>query len=61
MIRNDIGDRTLIVTHDQQEAIGIADRIAVMQSGRIAQVGTAREIYEEPATRFVAEFIGHSL
>lgn len=52
---------TLVVTHDQQEAIGIADRIAVMHQGRIAQIGTAREIYEEPATRFVSEFIGHSL
>jgi putative spermidine/putrescine transport system ATP-binding protein len=52
---------TLIVTHDQIEAIGLADRIALMNKGRIVQVGTAREIYEQPATRFVAEFIGQSI
>ncbi len=52
---------TLVVTHDQQEAIALADRIAVMNNGRIAQIGTARQIYEEPRTRFVAEFIGQSL
>jgi ABC-type Fe3+/spermidine/putrescine transport system ATPase subunit len=52
---------TLVVTHDQLEAIALADRIALMNNGRIAQVGTGRQIYEEPATRFVAEFIGQSL
>jgi ABC-type Fe3+/spermidine/putrescine transport system ATPase subunit len=52
---------TLVVTHDQQEAIALADRIALMNNGRIVQIGTARQIYEEPATRFVAEFIGQSL
>jgi ABC-type Fe3+/spermidine/putrescine transport system ATPase subunit len=52
---------TLVVTHDQLEAIALADRIALMNNGRIVQVGTGREIYEEPATRFVAEFIGQSL
>ena len=52
---------TLVVTHDQQEAIALADRIALMNNGRIVQVGTGRQIYEEPATRFVAEFIGQSL
>jgi ABC-type Fe3+/spermidine/putrescine transport system ATPase subunit len=56
-----VGMTTLVVTHDQTEAIGIADRIALMNLGRIVQVGTPREIYEEPATRFVAEFIGQSL
>jgi len=56
-----VGTTTLIVTHDQSEAMGLADRIAVMNKGRIEQVGTAREIYEEPATRFVAEFIGQSI
>ena len=52
---------TLLVTHDQLEAMTIADRIAVMGKGRIVQVGTAREVYEEPATRFVADFVGRSL
>jgi putative spermidine/putrescine transport system ATP-binding protein/putrescine transport system ATP-binding protein len=56
-----VGTTTLVVTHDQSEAIGLADRIALMNRGRIVQVGTAREIYEEPATRFVAEFIGQSI
>lgn len=56
-----VGMTTLVVTHDQMEAIGIADRIALMNLGRIVQVGTPREIYEEPSTRFVAEFIGQSL
>jgi putative spermidine/putrescine transport system ATP-binding protein len=45
----------------QSEAIGLADRIALMNKGRIVQVGTAREIYQQPATRFVAEFIGQSI
>jgi ABC-type Fe3+/spermidine/putrescine transport system ATPase subunit len=56
-----VGTTTLVVTHDQNEAVGLADRIALMNKGRIIQVGTAREIYEEPATRFVAEFIGQSI
>jgi ABC-type Fe3+/spermidine/putrescine transport system ATPase subunit len=56
-----VGTTTLVVTHDQSEAIGLADRIALMNKGRIVQVGTAREIYETPATRFVAEFIGQSI
>jgi len=48
----------VIVTHDQEEAMTMADRIGVMSHGRLAQVGTAAEIYEQPATRWVAEFIG---
>jgi ABC-type Fe3+/spermidine/putrescine transport system ATPase subunit len=56
-----VGTTTLVVTHDQNEAVGLADRIALMNKGRIVQVGTAREIYEAPATRFVAEFIGQSI
>jgi ABC-type Fe3+/spermidine/putrescine transport system ATPase subunit len=48
------------VTHDQEEALTMSDRIAVMNGGRVLQVGTPREIYELPATRFVADFIGTS-
>ena len=49
---------TIMVTHDQEEALSMADRIVVMKSGRIEQVGTPREIYETPATPFVADFVG---
>ncbi len=49
---------TLYVTHDQAEAMVISDRIAVLEGGRVAQVGTADELYRRPRTRFVAEFIG---
>ncbi|WP_416051351.1 putative 2-aminoethylphosphonate ABC transporter ATP-binding protein [Cupriavidus basilensis] len=51
---------TVMVTHDQDEAMAMADRIAVMEGGRIAQVGTPGEIYERPASAFVAEFIGQA-
>jgi iron(III) transport system ATP-binding protein len=53
-----LGITTIMVTHDQEEALTMADRIVVMDTGNIAQVGTARELYEHPASRFVAEFIG---
>jgi len=52
------GITTLYVTHDQAEAMVISDRIAVLQRGRVVQVGTADELFEQPRTRFVAEFIG---
>ena len=48
----------LYVTHDQQEAIGLADRLALLEGGRLQQVGTARELYEQPRNRFVASFLG---
>jgi ABC-type Fe3+/spermidine/putrescine transport system ATPase subunit len=48
------------VTHDQEEALALADRIAVMREGRVEQVGTPREIYGRPRSRFVADFIGES-
>jgi ABC-type Fe3+/spermidine/putrescine transport system ATPase subunit len=48
----------LYVTHDQEEALSLADRIAVMNRGRIEQVGTPREIYEKPANEFTARFMG---
>ena len=52
------GITTLYVTHDQAEAMVISDRIAVIQGGRVAQVGTADELFDAPRSRFVAEFIG---
>jgi len=51
---------TLYVTHDQAEAMVISDRIAVLERGRVAQVGTADEVFLRPRTRFVAEFIGRT-
>ena len=53
-----IGATTVYVTHDQAEAMSMADRIAVMNQGRIEQYATPQEIYDRPATRFVADFIG---
>jgi sulfate transport system ATP-binding protein len=49
---------TLIVTHDQEEAMEVADRIALVNAGRIEQVGAPRELYEEPANEFVMSFVG---
>ena len=53
-----IGTTTIYVTHDQIEAMGLGDRIAVMQGGRVRQVGTPAEVYDEPADTFVAAFLG---
>jgi multiple sugar transport system ATP-binding protein len=53
-----VGTTTIYVTHDQVEAMGMGDRIAVMDQGRIRQLGTPREIYEDPADTFVATFVG---
>lgn len=53
-----LGITAVYVTHDQQEAMALGDRIAVLERGRIAQIGTPREIYQHPATRFVADFVG---
>jgi thiamine transport system ATP-binding protein len=57
-IQQELGITTVYVTHDQEEALAISDRVAVMRDGAIEQVGTPREIYDRPATRFVAEFVG---
>jgi iron(III) transport system ATP-binding protein len=54
------GVTTIYVTHDQKEAMSVADRIAVMTVGRIAQIGTPADLYHRPATSFVAEFIGET-
>jgi putrescine transport system ATP-binding protein len=53
-----LGTTFVIVTHDQEEAMILADRMAVMERGRIAQVGTPAEIYEQPNSRYVADFVG---
>ena len=57
-IQQESGITTLFVTHDQGEALAMADRVGVMQTGRLEQIGTPRELYERPATEFVARFIG---
>ncbi len=57
-MQHEVGITFVVVTHDQEEALVMADRIAVLDAGRIAQVGAPRELYEYPASRFVAGFIG---
>jgi spermidine/putrescine transport system ATP-binding protein len=59
-IQREVGITFVYVTHDQGEALTMSDRIAVMHEGRIEHLGTPREIYERPATKFVASFIGTS-
>jgi len=59
-IQRRLGITFVFVTHDQGEALSMADRVAVFDRGRIAQVGTPQEIYERPRTRFVADFVGSS-
>ncbi len=53
-----LGVTTLYVTHDQHEALAISDQVAVMNKGKIVQLGTPREVYERPVSRFVADFVG---
>jgi putrescine transport system ATP-binding protein len=57
-VRRALGATFIMVTHDQEEAMSTADRIAVMRAGRVEQLGAPAEIYERPATRFVADFVG---
>jgi spermidine/putrescine transport system ATP-binding protein len=59
-IHDKIGITFIYVTHDQQEALSVSDRIAVMNQGDVLQIGTPQEIYESPATDFVARFIGET-
>ena len=59
-IQHRVGTTFIYVTHDQTEALTMSDRIAVMRDGRIEQIGTGREVYEQPRTRFVASFLGES-
>ena len=57
-VQNEVGITFVYVTHDQEEALTMSDRIAVMNHGRVEQLGTPEELYERPKTRFVADFIG---
>jgi putative spermidine/putrescine transport system ATP-binding protein len=57
-IQLEVGTTTLFVTHDQEEALAIADRVGVMQAGKLAQLAAPTEVYSRPATPFVAEFVG---
>jgi spermidine/putrescine transport system ATP-binding protein len=57
-IQHELGTTFVYVTHDQDEALAMSDRIAVMNGGRVEQLGTPREVYEKPTTEFVADFIG---
>ena len=59
-LQEEVGITFIYVTHDQEEALTMSDRLAVMSSGRIEQVGTPSEVYEEPATAYVADFLGVS-
>ncbi len=59
-IQREVGTTTLLVTHDQAEALALSDRVAVMRAGRIEQVGTPREVYEQPESTFVSSFLGKS-
>ena len=59
-LQQSLGITTIYVTHDQSEAMAMSDRIAVMNVGRVDQIGTAREIYEWPESRFVSDFIGEA-
>ncbi|QEI07421.1 ABC transporter ATP-binding protein [Pigmentiphaga aceris] len=59
-VQRSLGIPTLMVTHDQEEAMMLADRVVCMNRGRIEQVGTPQQLYDTPHTRFVANFMGHS-
>jgi thiamine transport system ATP-binding protein len=57
-IQSELGITTVYVTHDQEEALAVSDRVAVMNEGRVEQVGRPEDVYRRPTTRFVAEFLG---
>ena len=57
-LQRELGITTIYVTHDQEEALSMSDRIVVMNEGRVEQIGTPFEIYNRPRTRFVASFVG---
>ncbi|MBI4590633.1 MAG: ABC transporter ATP-binding protein [Candidatus Rokubacteria bacterium] len=57
-LQRELGITTIYVTHDQEEALSLSDRVAVMREGRVLQVGVPKDLYERPLTRFVADFVG---
>ncbi len=57
-LQREVGITFVYVTHDQEEALTMSDRLAVMDAGRIEQCGTPREVYEQPASAYVADFLG---
>jgi putative spermidine/putrescine transport system ATP-binding protein len=57
-VQREVGTTTLFVTHDQEEALAMADRVGVMSAGRLQQIAPPAELYERPRTAFVAEFVG---
>ena len=57
-LQRDLDLTTVYVTHDQSEALALSHEIAVMNEGRVVQIGTPREIYEQPQDKFVADFVG---
>src|SRR5215470_11371946 len=59
-LQRQLGLTTVMVTHDQEEALTMADRLVVMNEGSVCQVGSQRDLYERPADRFVAGFVGRS-
>jgi spermidine/putrescine transport system ATP-binding protein len=59
-LQRSLGITFVLVTHDQEEALSMSDRICIMRGGRIVQVGTPRELYDQPSSRYVADFVGKS-
>src|SRR5947199_10646438 len=59
-LQREVGTAFVFVTHDQEEAMVMSDRIALLRSGELEQVATPRELYSRPATSYVAQFIGHT-
>ncbi len=59
-VSKEAGTTAIYVTHDQKEALSMADRLAIMRDGKVVQVGTPRDLYEKPGSRFVAEFLGEA-
>ncbi len=59
-LQRNVGITFLLVTHDQEEALSMSDRVCIMREGRIVQIGTPRELYDQPLNRYVADFVGKS-